>query len=137
LDIGTGSGILVISAAKLGYSPVRAFDLDPEAVRVSRGNVEQNGVAAHIRPTCRDLTKLPLRSKTKYDVICANLIYDLLVSERQRILNRLAPSGSLILAGILKTQFDRVKAAYEKMGMKLVASKVGKEWRSGRFVYCN
>lgn len=135
LDIGTGSGILAISAAKLRYSPVRAFDFDPEAVRISRTNAQQNGVENQVRPVHRDLTKLSLQSKIKFDLICANLIYDLLLSERKKIVNRLARSGSLILAGILKTQFAQVKIAYEKMGMTLKTSKVGKEWQSGRFVF--
>ena len=46
LDIGTGSGILAIAAAKLGYAPVDAFDFDPEAVRIARANARRNGVAA-------------------------------------------------------------------------------------------
>ncbi|MEO5801971.1 MAG: 50S ribosomal protein L11 methyltransferase [Verrucomicrobiota bacterium] len=135
LDIGTGSGILAISAAKLGYFPVYAFDFDPEAVRISQNNAEQNGVGNQVRPVRRDLTQISLQSKTRFDLICANLIYDLLLSEREKIVNRLDRSGSLILAGILKTQFAQVKTAYEKMGMTLKESKVGKEWRSGRFVF--
>ncbi|MEO6034979.1 MAG: 50S ribosomal protein L11 methyltransferase [Verrucomicrobiota bacterium] len=135
LDMGTGSGILAISAAKLGYSRIEAFDLDPESVRVSRNNAEENKVADRVRPMRRDLTKLPLRTKIRFDVICANLIYDLLIEERERIVNRLAPKGSLILAGILQTQFPKVKVAFEAMGMKLDRTKKGKEWQSGRFVF--
>ena len=135
LDIGTGSGILAISAAKLGYFPVRAFDFDPESVRVSRSNARQNHVAGLVRPACRDLTRVSLQSQTKFDVICANLIYDVLLNEREKIINRLAPSGSLVLAGILKTQFAQVKSAYEKRGLRLAANKIGKEWQSGRFVF--
>lgn len=134
-DIGTGSGILAISAAKLGYSPVRALDFDPEAVRISQSNAEQNAVADQVRPVRRDLIKLPLQSKAKFDVICANLIYDVLLSEQKKIVNRLACCGSLILAGILKTQFAQVKTAYLKLGMRLVATKVGNEWQSGRFIF--
>lgn len=135
LDIGTGSGILAIAAAKIGYSPVQAFDFDPEAVRVSRSNAAQNKVDSSMHPVRRDLTKLPLQSRTKFDLVCANLIYDLLLSERQKIVNRVSTPGSLILAGILKTQFSQVQEAYEKLGMKLVASKAEKEWKSGRFVF--
>ncbi|MGI8965631.1 MAG: 50S ribosomal protein L11 methyltransferase, partial [Limisphaerales bacterium] len=133
LDIGTGSGILAIAAAKLGYSPVRAFDFDRDAVRISRENALQNKVEKKVRPVHHDLTKLPLDSKTKYDLICANLIYDLLLVEKQRILNRLRPKGSLILAGILKSQFAKVKATYEKLGLKLIKTRIEKEWQSGLF----
>lgn len=134
LDIGTGSGILAIAAAKLGYAPVRCFDFDPESVRVAKENAAQNGVAQLVKPVRQDLTKLPTASATQYHVVCANLIYDLLIAERERILARLRPDGVLVLAGILETQFARVKRAYQQAGMQLVATEVEKEWQSGAFV---
>ena len=134
LDIGTGSGILAISAAKLGYAPVEAFDFDPESVRVARDNARQNGVANAVKISQRDLTQVPRASRTRYDVVCANLIFDLLIAERERVVNRLKPDGVLVLAGILATQFPRVVEAYTQVGMQLVATKVEKEWQSGSFV---
>ena len=133
LDIGTGSGILAIAAAKLGYSPVDAFDFDPESVRIARENARKNGVLRKIHITHRDVTKLPLRSEKKYNVICANLISTLLIAERKRILYRLKPDGVLVLAGILNAEFALVRRDYERAGMRLIASKVEKEWRSGAF----
>ncbi|MEP6662748.1 MAG: 50S ribosomal protein L11 methyltransferase [Verrucomicrobiota bacterium] len=135
LDIGTGSGILAISAAKLGYAPVQAFDLDPEAVRVSRENMKANGIGKKIVPQQKDLAGLSETSEEKFSLICANLICDVLLRERKKIVNRLARDGSLVLAGILKTQFPEVKGAYETTGLRLAESVVGKEWRSGRFVF--
>ena len=134
LDIGTGSGILAIAAAKLGYKPVEAFDFDPEAVRVARANAQQNEVQRKLRLSRQDLSKLPLRGECKYDIVCANLIYDLLLTERQRILNRLSADGVLVLAGILRTQFAEVQKAYEKSGLKLRERQTEKEWESGAFV---
>jgi ribosomal protein L11 methyltransferase len=134
LDIGTGSGILAIAAAKLGYAPVRCFDFDPESVRVAKANAAQNEVAHLVKPVRRDLTKLPLASATRYHVVCANLIYDLLIAERDRILARLRPDGVLVLAGILETQFAKVERAYRAAGLKLIATEVEKEWQSGAFV---
>ncbi len=134
LDIGTGSGILAIAAAKLGYSPVRCFDFDPESVRVAKANAAQNDLAHLVKPVRRDLTKLPLVSATRYHVVCANLIYDLLIAERDRILSRLRPDGVLVLAGILQTQFAKVERAYRQAGLKLIATEVEKEWQSGAFV---
>ena len=134
LDIGTGSGILAIAAAKLGYSPVRCFDFDPESVRVAKANAAQNDVAHLVKPVRRDLTKLPPASATRYHVVCANLIYDLLIAERDRILSRLRPDGVLVLAGILQTQFAKVERAYRQAGLKLIATEVEKEWQSGAFV---
>ena len=131
LDIGCGSGILAISAIKLGYSSVTAFDFDPEAVRVARENAAANGVSLSISQ--QDLTKLPRRCAEKFEVVCANLIYDLLVQERERILARLATGGTLVLAGILRKQFPEVQRAYEAAGVHLVSSRAAREWRSGAF----
>ena len=131
LDIGCGSGILAIAAIKLGYSPVKAFDFDPEAVRVARENAAANGVSLSV--SRQDLTRLSRRSREKFDIVCANLIYDLLVQERARIQTRLAPGGTLVLAGILRKQFPGVQRAYEAAGLRLVASRAAREWRSGAF----
>ncbi len=134
-DVGTGSGILAIAAVKLGYAPVRAMDFDPESVRVARENARQNGVLKQLQLSQKDITKLPLSSAEKYDFICANLISNLLVAEKRRIVNRLQASGRLVLAGILKVEFTEVQRAYEQMGLKLAGSRVEKEWRSGAFIF--
>ena len=133
LDIGTGSGILAIAAAKLGYKPLKAFDFDPEAVRVARTNARVNRVTNKIKIMRDDVTKLPLRLAQKYDLVCANLISNLLVAERKKIVAQLKPDGILVLAGILKSEFAQVQMAFEDLGMKLVAGKSEKEWRSGSF----
>ncbi len=133
LDIGCGSGILAISAAKLGYAPVEAFDFDPVAVRVAQANLRRNRVEQKVRCRRQDLTKAPLESRKKFDVICANLMADLLISQAQRILNRLPPNGRLILAGILESQFGEVQQTFEKNGMQLVDTKIEREWQSGLF----
>ncbi len=133
LDIGTGSGILAIAAVKLGYQPVVAFDFDPESVRVAQANARQNRVAPQLKLARKDLTRLPAASARKYDFICANLISPLLVAERERIKNRLAPGGTLVLAGILKREFPAVRRAYEQSGLRFVAGQTEKEWRSGTF----
>jgi ribosomal protein L11 methyltransferase len=133
LDIGTGSGILAISAAKLGFCPVDAFDFDPEAVRIARANARRNGMLDRMRIDRADLTRLPKRSVKRYAVVCANLISTLLISEQERILARLEAGGVLILAGILKSEFTGVHRAYQKAGLKLLASRTEKEWRSGAY----
>jgi ribosomal protein L11 methyltransferase len=134
LDIGCGSGILSIAAAKLGYSPVVAFDFDADAVRVAKENFAVNRV--HILISQRDLTRLPQRSNRRFNVVCANLIYDLLIQERDTILNRLSAEGRLVLAGILDEQFPKVQRCYESAGVKLVAARTVNEWRSGAFQFC-
>jgi len=135
LDIGTGSGILAIAAAKLGYAPVEAFDFDPESVRIARENARKNRVLPKIHITRQDVTKLPLRSGKQYDLICANLISTLLIAERTRILSRLKRRGVLVVAGILNSEFALVQRHYEHADLRLIASCVEKEWRSGAFSY--
>ena len=133
LDIGTGSGILAIAAARLGYTPVEAFDFDPDSVRIARENAKRNRVSGKVRITRADITKLPARSSRKNDLICANLISTLLLAERRRILSRLKKDGVLVLAGILKIEFSSVQKAYEQAGLRLIASRTEKEWCSGAF----
>ncbi|HXI72687.1 MAG TPA: 50S ribosomal protein L11 methyltransferase [Verrucomicrobiae bacterium] len=133
LDIGTGSGILAIAAAKLGCQPVRAFDFDPESVRVARANARVNQVAGRIKITQDDVTKQPMRPARQYDLVCANLISNLLIAERQRIVAQVKPGGMLVLAGILKSEFGLVQTAFEGLGLKFVTGKNEKEWRSGSF----
>ena len=135
LDVGTGSGILAIAAAKLGYGPVDAFDLDPESISVARANARRNRVSARIAFRRQDLTRLSLRSRKQYSVVCANLIANLLLAERDRLLARLHPQGVLLLAGILKTEFSRVRKAYERAGLRLIACRSENEWKSGAFTF--
>jgi ribosomal protein L11 methyltransferase len=135
LDIGTGSGILAIAAAKLGYQPVHAFDFDPESVRVARENLSKNRVDGQLKLTRGDITKLPLQPARQYDLVCANLISILLIAERRRIVNRLKPDGTLVLAGILATEFAEVERAFADMKLRLASRRVENEWCSGSFCF--
>lgn len=133
LDAGMGSGILAIAAAKLGYSPVKAFDFDAEAVRIARENCALNEVVNAVDVSEADLTRLPRKSREQFDVVCANLMYDLLIAERDRLLARLKPGGTLVVAGILETQFAQVEAAFQAAGLRRLRARTEKEWRSGSF----
>lgn len=134
-DVGTGSGILAIAAAKLGYAPVRAMDFDAEAVRIARANAKKNGVLEKIQITRGDITKLPPTSAKKYDFICANLISNLLIAESARIVNRLRAGGLLVLAGILREEFVEVEKACEELGLELARCRSEGEWRSGAWEF--
>jgi ribosomal protein L11 methyltransferase len=135
LDIGTGSGILAIGAAKLGYQPVQAFDFDPESVRVAKANASVNKIGRQIKIWRGDVTKLPLRPAKKFDLVCANLISNLLIAEKKKITAQVKRDGILVLAGILAVEFSLVQAAFESLGMKMVASKAENEWCSGSFCF--
>jgi len=131
LDIGSGSGILAIAGAKLGYSPVEALDCDPEAVRVSLQNMKRNRVRLRLRRA--DLERMPLVPRLRYDVVCANLTADLLVKEAEKIRNRLAPGGVLLVAGILRGEFPGVRKKLRQINLTLRKTGVSEEWKSGQF----
>ena len=133
LDLGTGSGILAIAAAKLGYGPIDALDLDPDALRIARTNSRRNSVARQLRFVQRSVDKLSVRSGRRYKLICANLSTELLLRERKRIVASLRHDGVLVLAGILEREFAHVRRAYESAGLRLLASRREREWRSGTF----
>jgi len=132
-DLGTGSGILAVAAAKLGYGPVQAMDIDEVAIRMARVNARKNGVFARIQLYLGNFTKLPLLGNRKYALICANLISPLLLAERPKIVQRLEPGGILVLAGILQKEFAGVQSAYEAAGLRLIRGRTEGEWRSGSF----
>jgi ribosomal protein L11 methyltransferase len=133
LDIGSGSGILAIAAAKLGYAPVQALDFDPQAIRVSRANARANRVQDCVRPRRQDLARLPARSRRRWDVIGANLTADLLASQAEKIRARLKPGGQLIVAGILRTEFRLIREKFLTFGLTLAENEVKEDWHSGRF----
>jgi ribosomal protein L11 methyltransferase len=134
LDLGTGSGILAIAAAKLGYRRIDAMDHDPAAIRVARENARRNRVESRIGLRVQDLRRLPLRAAEAYDLVCANLTSDLLIEHRRRVAARVRPGGALVLAGILRGEFDSVAAAYAGLGLLPVNRSAEREWTSGRFV---
>jgi ribosomal protein L11 methylase PrmA len=68
-------------------------------------------------------------------VVCANLTSDLLVLQAKRVVNRLQPTGTLILAGILRTQFAEVLQTYAASGLKLIATAQKREWQSAAFAF--
>jgi len=127
LDVGTGSGILAIAAAKLGYWAVRGFDFDPAAVRIAKENARKNRVK--LRITGGDITKMA-RSAAKYDVVCANLTADLLENSAAKIAAFVKPSGRLVLAGILRTQIFSVRKCFELRGFLTKKSQAEGEWES-------
>ena len=95
LDIGTGSGILAIAAAKLGYFPVQAFDSDPAVHPGQPRQRPKKPRQDRVRPRRQDLARLPVRSRRRWDVICANLTADLLAGQAGKIRARLKPGGQL------------------------------------------
>ena len=135
LDVGTGSGILAIAAAKLGYSPVEALDSDPEAIRFARANLGLNRLSSQVQLSQKDVSRLPRHSRQRYSVVCANLIADLLIEESERIVARVETNGLLIVAGILVSEFAQVRQVYSKWGLRLLTGCTNGEWRSAGFFF--
>ena len=131
LDIGTGSGILAIAAAKLGYAPVVALECDPEAIRASRGNFRRNKVRARL--WAEDLTRLPLVPARRYDVVCANLTCDLLAGQGEKIRNLVKPGGKLVVAGLWRREFEKIRKNLQQLNLTLVKCDGNDDWKSGLF----
>jgi ribosomal protein L11 methyltransferase len=129
LDIGTGSGILAIAAAKLGFNPVVAIDNDAEAVAKAAENALSNSVNSAISFSCNNLSAW--KPRRRFDLVCANLQSDLLIQEAKLIRQSVAHQGLLVVAGILASQFEDVQETYRKLGLDLIESVTSGEWRSG------
>jgi ribosomal protein L11 methyltransferase len=110
LDVGTGSGILAITAAALGAGSVSAIDDDPDAVEAARENVVLNQRGSEVEVSVADLRSHPGRD---YDVVVANLTGGLLIATARAIESFLVhPGGHLILSGCLDAEIDEVCAAF-------------------------
>jgi ribosomal protein L11 methyltransferase len=110
MDAGCGSGILALSAAKLGYRDVVGFDNDPEAVRVSEENAALNGLDASVRFFRGDL--LSGLAGVQAQVLLANILADVLMRFANQLVRAVAPGGVLVLSGILATEGETVRKAF-------------------------
>lgn len=108
LDLGCGTGILAIGAAKLGVQKILATDNDPDAVDATDENARVNHVEHLVRASGEDIADLP----TRYDVLVANILAVTLIDLCDLVLDHVAPQGHLILSGILATQAEDVIACY-------------------------
>ena len=120
LDLGCGSGILAIAAAKCWPARVLAVDNDPQAVAVAGDNARQNGVAPRVRARWSEGYRSPaVRGAGPYDLILANILADPLGAMARDLARHLAPGGSAILAGLLKLQAPAVVDAHRAAGLRL------------------
>ncbi len=120
LDVGCGTGVLAIAAAKACRRPALASDIDPEAVRVTLGNARLNGVAPAIRAiTAAGLKHPVIAVSAPYDLIFANILARPLVALASNLSAALAPGGSLILSGLTVDQMRWIEATYVSRGLAL------------------
>lgn len=122
LDVGTGSGILAIGAARRGAARVVGVDTDPLAVRAARENAERNGVAIEVREgSASDVGGT-------FDVVLANLVADVLVTIARDLRGRVADGGTLVCAGIVTPKEDAVRAAFAAQGLDVTARDQRDDW---------
>ena len=143
LDVGTGSGVLAIAAAKLGARSVLALDADQAAVSVARENVSMNGVDEQV--TVRHGTlpggdavpvhflsdgKLDLLETGHFDLILVNILAHVIIGLAPAISTRLAPGGTVIAAGLIDTQEQLVAESFQAVGLRIVGRAQEKDWVS-------
>lgn len=112
-DLGCGSGILAIAADKLGASRVWGCDYDPAAVKISQENAARNDTPK-VRFTRVDVLKW--EPKQTWDVVAANIFFDVLEAAFPQLVRSVAPGGILMLSGILKSQAKACLAAGKRAG---------------------
>jgi ribosomal protein L11 methyltransferase len=119
LDIGTGTGILAIAAAKLLRRKVAASDLDPGAVAVARHNAARNGVAGLVRVGSAPGYRARTVHRRRYDLILSNILARPLALLAADLARRLAPGGRAVLSGLLRRQEPIVLAPHRPLGIAL------------------
>ena len=121
LDLGAGSGILAMAAARLLRRPVLATDIEPWSVRVSRQNAKSNGVAHRVRAVLADgWRSRGARGRAPYDLIFANILARPLCRMSGALAANLLPGGHAILSGLLLTQVSMVLNAHRRHGLRMV-----------------
>jgi ribosomal protein L11 methyltransferase len=120
LDLGCGTGLLAIGAAKLWREKVIASDIDPVAVGVTRENARANGVAPLVHAIAADgLTHRAIRTRAPFDLIVANILASPLTHLAPAIARALARGGTLLLSGLLRNQENLVVGFYVGHGLIL------------------
>jgi ribosomal protein L11 methyltransferase len=126
LDVGTGTGILAVAAARLGVPRVVAIDLDPATLPAAQDARIRNCVP-NVLLAAGGLAAV----RGRYDLVLANLLADTLVAEAAALMAHTAPGGSVIASGILADQVDAVAAAF--VPWPLARTRADGPWRTLRF----
>jgi ribosomal protein L11 methyltransferase len=129
LDMGTGSGILAMGAARLLRRRVLATDIEPWSVRVTEQNVRLNRLSHLVRAQLADGWRaVAVRRNGPYDLVFANILARPLCAMARDLAANLAPGGTAILSGLLQTQERWVLAAHRRQGLLLERSLIEGVW---------
>ncbi|TXG86534.1 MAG: 50S ribosomal protein L11 methyltransferase [Thermomicrobiales bacterium] len=126
-DVGTGSGIIAIAAAKLGASRVDGVDIDSVSVRQAQANIDLNSVrdAVSIWQSAMDHSQSPTSA---YDVVVANIIARVLVDISERIAASVREMGTLVLSGIIDSKEQSVIDCYTRLGYEMMERQQIEDW---------
>ncbi len=128
LDLGAGSGILAIAAAKLGAAKTVALDIDPLAVAATRANARENGVEDKIIAERGSLENV-LGSARRFDLLIVNILARVILELSERRLGDvLRPGGRAIFSGIIDAQIDEVEAGLRRTGLQPCARRQRGDW---------
>jgi ribosomal protein L11 methyltransferase len=123
-DIGTGSGILAIAAARALRRTVLASDVDPESVRVARHHARRNGITGRVRVVCA----AGAGRSGDHDLVFANILARPLMQMARDLARSVAPGGTVILSGLLRRQEAAVLASYRAQHLRLARRIVIDGW---------
>lgn len=133
LDAGSGSGILFIAASKLGAAKADAFDIDPDTIEVAKENAAINFVPEE-KYSVKACSLMEFSSENQYEIVVANILSSALIQGKEKLLSCCMDGGVLILAGILHTEYEKVRAEFESTGKcSQLYSFQEQEWRGGAF----
>ncbi len=131
LDVGTGTGILGMTAALFGAAEVLGIDNDPEAVAAAEENVRRNGLEKIMRVGATPLASLP----GVYSLVVANIIHDTLLDMAPVLSGLTEPAGAMVLSGILQgPQTDNIVRCFEQRGFRLEKCTELAEWSALLFI---
>ena len=135
LDLGSGSGILSITALRLGAASAVGVDIDPKAEDAARENAAYNGFAApEFTALTGDVTQdaglMERLHRSEYDLVLVNIVADVIIRLAPVLPGFLKGGASLLCSGILDTRLSDVTAALEKNGIRVLETKAEAEWRS-------
>lgn len=126
LDVGCGSGILSITAAKLGARKIRALDLDPIAVETTARNVAINRADSIVRVEHRSIDAD--RDCNQFDLVCINILAEIVCDLAPAVARALRAGGIVIASGILDFKADDVRDAFAECGIDVIEKKQEEDW---------
>ena len=129
LDMGSGTGVLAIVAAKLGAESVLAVEIDDMAEESVRENIELNGVAEKVVSICGDATAIEGRA---FDIVLANINRNVLLADMEAYATTLSEGGELIMSGFFEEDIEILLKKAKRFGLKKVEQLSHDEWRAIR-----